>query len=206
MTDSIYPHIVKVQAKLTEIAKSHTAKVKGLNAQGVPYEYSFAYADLSDIMPIIRPILAAEGLGVIHQMAEGVLNTRIIHEDGEYIQTSTVMPTFSDEQRMGTWLTYLRRYHITGLLALATDADADGTTLSDLDDASPAKVSEETAEWFAKLKEQYEIKDDFIPFIAEDENIMSVDDLPLRYEQRLRAGVAKIIKQRKAEGGQRSEG
>jgi hypothetical protein len=90
------------------------------------------YADLPSILDEIHPHLISCGL-VISQLPDGDgLTTMLIHANsGEYISAnSTMHPTKSDPQSIGSAITYHRRYALCSILGLNVDQDDDGNKAS----------------------------------------------------------------------------
>ena len=100
------------------------------NSQG----YGYKYADLTDIINVIRPILADHDLMFLQSIGpNGVLTTRLMHKSGQYMEDSFELPGMKDNktnmnnvQQMGAQITYCRRYALSSMLGLATDEDTDG--------------------------------------------------------------------------------
>ena len=89
------------------------------------------YADLASIIETVKPILLKNGLTVIQgSEADGnivTVRTRILHVSGEWIETSLTMAAAgSDPQKIGSAITYARRYSISSILNIAADDDDDG--------------------------------------------------------------------------------
>lgn len=110
------------QAQFPTIPKAHRANAGS---------YSYAYADLADIVTAIRPILAAHNL-VVTQVVEHVdgvdlLTTRLAQtEIGQWIEGSMRLFEFSTPQAQGSAISYARRYAYCSLLGIISDEDDDG--------------------------------------------------------------------------------
>jgi len=94
------------------------------------------YADLAEVIGKVRPALCQVGITLIQAPCETGLNT-ILHDD----ETDTAITGFlpfigaSDPQKLGSNLTYLRRYSLVTMLGLEDDDD-DGNVAS-----TPAKAA-----------------------------------------------------------------
>lgn len=94
--------------------------------------YGYSYADLTEILKVINPLLKKHGLGFT-QLLEGTkLKTIVFHsESSESIESSVDIPSevtlkgMNDFQVLGSAITYLRRYSLAGILGLVTDKDTD---------------------------------------------------------------------------------
>src|ERR1035441_3561586 len=52
------------QLEFTPVKKNRTAKVKGESKRGTPFEYTYKYADLGDVLSMCLPIFARHGIAV----------------------------------------------------------------------------------------------------------------------------------------------
>ncbi len=89
------------------------------------------YATLGAILKTIRQPLAKNGLTVFQGLTSKGLTTRIIHNSGEWIETTAPMIQPGDEkgksaaQVYGSIITYMRRYMVTAALGIVSDDDND---------------------------------------------------------------------------------
>lgn len=124
---SIVAALVKAQAQFPRIPKDNTADTG---------QYKYDYADLAALLDAVRPILAANGLCVLQPVGtrggDAWAVTHLAHESGEWCESICVMPS-SDRvcQKMGSAMTYARRYGLQGMLGLAPESDDDGAAASE---------------------------------------------------------------------------
>lgn len=125
---SLAEALVAFQAEAPKFAKNKTAKVQTKTGG----TYTYKYADLGDILPIVGPLLAKHGLSWSSRPGRGddgelVLRYRLLHSSGE--ADADEMPLGVDRhcrpQELGSAITYARRYAITAQLNLTTDEDDD---------------------------------------------------------------------------------
>lgn len=91
----------------------------------------FQYASLGAMLGAVKPVLAKHGLGIIQAFRDygdgsGCVETTLVHETGESM--STVSPPFAldpNPQKTGAWVTYYRRYMLSGMLGVLGDEDDD---------------------------------------------------------------------------------
>ncbi len=93
------------------------------------------YLTLSGILDAVRHPLAANGLAVVQSMrvqdSYTILITRLLHESGEEISSEMNMPVLTDPQKLGSLITYYKRYQLQALLGISTaDEDDDGNSVS----------------------------------------------------------------------------
>jgi len=91
------------------------------------------YANLADILDIIRVPLAENGLSFVQfPKGEYGLETMLMHTSGEWLSESYQMkPTKDDPQGAGSVITYQRRYALSSILGLNVDEDDDGNKASE---------------------------------------------------------------------------
>jgi hypothetical protein len=133
--DQIAPKLVAVQTAMKGIAKTATN-----------LEFSSRYITLDTIVSELRPLLAAHKLmvmqGSVYQSDEALsVETTVLHESGQWITKSVVMPMVgrmlkggevSDPtpQTLGSAMSYGRRYGLAGFFMIASDEDDDGNAAS----------------------------------------------------------------------------
>jgi hypothetical protein len=129
------------------------------------------YADLSDILEVIRQPLVENGLSFV-QFPKGRygLETMLMHTSGEWMSESYEMePTKKDPQGAGSVITYQRRYALGAILGLNIDID---------DDAQEEKISINKIGWAEELVRNSTFgekqKDDYYKALAR-EDLTSVE-------------------------------
>lgn len=92
------------------------------------------YVDINGIIEAIKPLLEKHGLVIMQPLAlyegKSALTTIIADiESGDSLNISTPLPEMSDPQKMGSAITYFRRYALQSLLLLeAEDDDGNGAS------------------------------------------------------------------------------
>jgi hypothetical protein len=92
------------------------------------------YADLAGIRDAVTTALTANGLAVIQTLdrfsADGHVGTyvitRLFHTSGQWIESRCQIPDCADMQKMGSAITYARRYSLSAICGIAADEDDDG--------------------------------------------------------------------------------
>ena len=114
--DKLIPALIKFQAIVKAPAKTKTN----------PHLQN-RYADLSDIIDVIRDPLSQNGLAFSQLVNAGVLTTILMHESGQSLTAETsLMIDKQTMQGMGSAITYARRYALSAILGIAADDDDDG--------------------------------------------------------------------------------
>ena len=121
--DTLAAAFVAAQQSLADVAKGRRANAG---------QYAYAYADLSDVLGQVRPVLAAHGLAITQSVStaidEVLVTTTLLHTSGQTLVVGPLaMPLGKTAQQTGSSITYARRYAIMALLGLAAaDEDDDG--------------------------------------------------------------------------------
>lgn len=88
------------------------------------------YADLNTLIDAVEPILLEKGLLMLQPIAEGKVCTVIFDVETELsIESSIALPQLQDPQKLGSAITYFRRYTLQSLLSLMAEDD-DGNKAS----------------------------------------------------------------------------
>jgi hypothetical protein len=119
--------LAKAQIEMGRVVKDKTAKVQ-TKAGG---SYSFDYADLASVLDVVKPALAKHGIAVVQAAAlEGDkvnVETRLLHSSGEWIESAlAVKPEDTAPQKIGSAITYARRYALSCMVGVASEEDDDG--------------------------------------------------------------------------------
>lgn len=137
---SIATALVKFQSQLKPVEKGSEN----------PF-YKSNYANLSDILQAVVPLLSSCGLSITQPMRVTengtILITRLLHESGELIESEMVLPHNADPQKFGSLISYYKRYQLTALLGIATideDDDANRASGKDAIQSKPLPVKSPT--------------------------------------------------------------
>jgi hypothetical protein len=94
-----------------------------------PY-YKSKYTDINSLIEQLEPLLEKRKLVLLQPIKNGEVYSEIIDlESGQVITSSLALPTIADPQKIGSAITYYRRYTLTSLLALQSEDD-DGNLAS----------------------------------------------------------------------------
>lgn len=136
------------------------SEIKNIEKGKVNPHFKSRYADIADGLEVIRPILSKNGIALVQATNFNgdtgifMLNTRLIHSSGEWIEASYPLPSSGKAAEIGSAITYARRYAAFALVGVAgTDEDVDA---SDAADTKP-QVAKRTVSDPDVLKEGKEI-------------------------------------------------
>lgn len=90
--------------------------------------FNSRYADLSSVFDAVREPFASNGLSITQTMdvtenGLTVLKTRLMHVSGEFIDSKMIVPIDPNPQKVGSTLTYFRRYQLMGIAGIAPEDD-----------------------------------------------------------------------------------
>ena len=124
---NIYSAIIKMRTEIAPVTKTKRANA---------VKYTYNYAPLDSVIELLNVVLPKYGLGWVQTigMQDGspALTTRIIHESGEWIEDTLILPKVRPEngrnenQELGACITYFKRYALSAMFGIATDEDTDG--------------------------------------------------------------------------------
>jgi len=117
----------------TALSKAQ-AVMKGAKKSSKNPFYKSTYCDLSSIFDAIRVPFAENGLSVSQTMdildnGKQILCTRMLHVSGEFLDSKMLLPQELNPQKLGSLLTYYRRYSLMAICGIAGEDD-DGNEAS----------------------------------------------------------------------------
>jgi hypothetical protein len=151
--ENIYKKLFDLQSKVGKISKD----------MDNPF-FKSKYFDINKLIEHVQPLLQAHSLVLTQPIESWHVVSRITCvESLEAISSSLEIPSGIDPQKMGSAVTYLRRYTLQSLLALQAEDD-DGNTASGKASGVKPEIKPGTDRW-AKAAHSLasgEIKLDFI--------------------------------------------
>jgi hypothetical protein len=117
MESNIYNKLHKLQSEIGAISKDANN----------PF-YKSKYFDINSLIKQLQPLLEKHKLVLIQPITDMQVRSVIVDLDGGSVESSMLLPQINDPQKIGSAITYFRRYTLTSLLALqAEDDDANAT-------------------------------------------------------------------------------
>ncbi len=114
--------------EMTFLQKLHNAKqsIKKIAKNAKNPHFKNNYADINALIEEVEPILLENRLLLLQPIEDGYVYTRIVDVDsGEICESCMKLPEIQDPQKIGSAVTYYRRYTLQSLLSLqAVDDDA----------------------------------------------------------------------------------
>jgi hypothetical protein len=140
--------------KLTAALVKARADIKHPPRNKVNPHFKNRYADLTAVLDAVVPAFTANGLALVQMVDGAKLVTILSHISGEFISTDADIPAHANAQQLGSALTYLRRYTVQAIAAIAADDDDDGTA------ASPKRTTKKASASAQKAAQDDLLKDD----------------------------------------------
>jgi hypothetical protein len=154
---SILSKLLKAKTEIGKISKDSTN----------PF-FKSKYFDVNSLLEHVEPILQKNSLVLLQPISGGKVITEIFcAESGESIKSSVELPVLNDPQKLGSAITYYRRYTLQSLLALqAEDDDANKASKPEkpfLTEAGFKYLLEKgTKKEFEEAKKTRRIKNEFL--------------------------------------------
>jgi len=111
---------MSIYKKLAE-AKKEIGKIKKDSRN--PH-FKNTYFDINTLLETVEPILESHGLMILQPLVLDEIHTLIIDlSDDSKIESRLKLPVLNDPQKMGSAITYYRRYTLQSLLSLQAEDD-----------------------------------------------------------------------------------
>ena len=136
----MYADLIAAQAAFPSIHKGKTADTG---------KFKYSYADLGDIADKVLPVLHENKFALIQGFRDGGLFTKLLHASGGEIDFGTLpVSNNPDPQKVGSAITYMRRYSLCAALGIVADDDDDGAAAKEKpkQDNAPRQTAPDEAE------------------------------------------------------------
>lgn len=111
--ETIYTKLFALQQEVGKVAKNATN----------PF-FKSKYFDVNGLIEHLTPLLAKHKLLLIQPIVNGSVVSKIVNiEDGVSVESAAKLPEISDPQKLGSCITYFRRYTLQSLLGLQAEDD-----------------------------------------------------------------------------------
>jgi len=128
MEQSLFKKIAKVRSEIGVLVKNE------IN----PF-FKSKYFDINGLVEAVVPLLQKENLLLLQPITDGIVKSVIVDIDGgTQVESGLLLPKLDDPQKIGSAITYYRRYTLQSLLALQAEDD-DGNTASGHNNKSAQK-------------------------------------------------------------------
>ena len=139
----LYPKLHAAKQKIGKVVK---------NANNPHFKKS--YADINALVETVEPILLEQGLLLLQPISEGVVSTLIIDiETGQSVVSSMRLPEIQDPQKIGSAVTYYRRYTLQSLLSLQAEDDDANSASATVKNTKPTITQERFENGLSQIAE-----------------------------------------------------
>lgn len=145
----LFAALATAQGKFTEIERTHKARITS-KKDGVA-AYEIKYEGLDEVLEAVRPALSEAGIAVMQFPSVRANNAILIrtmlgHKSGQWMYNDlTANLVGTDPQAVGSGITYLRRYALKSIVAVAAGWDDDGRAASGIRD-EPSQQAPQAAQ------------------------------------------------------------
>jgi hypothetical protein len=144
----LFDRLLSAQERIGVISKDQTN----------PF-YEHKYADINTIIDMVKPILNDEGLLLLQPLSnidgKPAIKTIIMCKDGE-ISDTIVLPEDQNPQKMGSAITYFRRYALQSMLFMQAEDD-DGNAAAPQNAPKKDKPKEQSKAQSQQARSEIEI-------------------------------------------------
>jgi len=107
------------------------------------------YFDINSLLLHVEPIIQKNGLLLLQPIQDGLVKSIIYDTNGFSIESGIALPELNDPQKLGSAITYYRRYTLQSLLALQAEDD-DANLASNKAVSNNTKETEQDKKWLNK--------------------------------------------------------
>ena len=113
------------------------------------------FANLASVRDTTVPALSKHGIAVVQTIVpfdgRAAIATRLIHSSGQWMESLCPLPDAPDMQKLGSAITYARRYSLSAICGIAADEDDDANAASEPATKAAAAPPKGYAEWIKEL-------------------------------------------------------
>lgn len=156
---------MQIYTKLSEVKK----EIGVISKDSTNPFFKSKYFDINGLLKHVEPLLEKNGLLLLQPITDGNVYSQIIDvETGDKVESSMQMSTLNDPQKMGSMITYYRRYTLQSLLGLQSEDDDANAASKASQPSTPQKkwINKGDKAWnaaidkgikIAQIKEHYSI-------------------------------------------------
>jgi hypothetical protein len=167
-------------AALTFLQKLHKAKqsIKKVAKNASNPHFKNNYADINALIEEVEPILLENRLLLLQPIEDGYVYTRIVDVDsGEICESCMKLPEIQDPQRIGSAVTYFRRYTLQALMSLQSIDDDSNLATEAVKTQKPTMTNERFQKAIIAIEEGRASKDDLKKFYLSQEQLNQLNQL-----------------------------
>lgn len=104
------------------------AEIGGIKKSASNPFFNSMYFDINALLEVVKPVLQKHNLVLLQPLVTiagvgGVATIIIDADSGEMVESQVPLPAITDPQKMGSAITYFRRYTLQSMLGLQAEDD-----------------------------------------------------------------------------------
>jgi len=172
----------KINAKLFEIQQ----KIGKISKDTTNPFFKKKYFDINSLLEHLLPLLSQHKLVLLQPIKDNTVYSILVDvETGQQVESGLQLPELSDPQKIGSCITYYRRYTLQSLLALqAEDDDANLASVPEIEqkewisdkqtDSAIERIKKGEVDLLPKLKGTYKVSHKNLARLTEALNLVKV--------------------------------
>ena len=138
---------MNLYTKLSEVKK----EIGAISKDSTNPFFKSKYFDINSLLKHVEPLLQKNGLLLLQPIIKGEVFSEILDvESGESVTSSIPLPQMDDPQKLGSAITYYRRYTLQSLLGLQAEDD-DANSASQATKSQKKWVNKDDKIWSAAV-------------------------------------------------------
>lgn len=138
---------MNLYTKLNEVKK----EIGAISKDSTNPFFKSKYFDINSLLKHVEPLLQKNGLLLLQPIYKGYVVSEIIEiKSGEKIQSALQLPEIDDPQKIGSCVSYYRRYTLQSLIGLQSEDD-DANSASQATKSQKQWVNKDDKIWSAAV-------------------------------------------------------
>ncbi len=138
---------MNLYTKLNEVKK----EIGAISKDSTNPFFKSKYFDINSLLKHVEPLLQKNGLLLLQPIIKGEVFSEIIDiESGESVTSSIQLPQIDDPQKIGSCVSYYRRYTLQSLISLQSEDD-DANSASQATKSQKQWVNKDDKIWSAAV-------------------------------------------------------
>jgi hypothetical protein len=138
---------MNLYTKLNEVKK----EIGAISKDSTNPFFKSKYFDINSLLKHVEPLLQKNGLLLLQPIYKGYVFSEIIEiKSGEKIQSALQLPEIDDPQKIGSCVSYYRRYTLQSLIGLQSEDD-DANSASQATKSQKQWVNKDDKIWSAAV-------------------------------------------------------
>jgi len=148
---------MNLYTKLNEVKK----EIGAISKDSTNPFFKSKYFDINSLLKHVEPLLQKNGLLLLQPIVKGEVFSEIVDiESGESVTSSIPLPQIEDPQKIGSCVSYYRRYTLQSLISLQSeDDDANSASQSVKQKSTKPWVTKYDKIWYAAVEKEVPLQE-----------------------------------------------